>query len=185
MASKQLPGVFALEGDWQEDLRRGGSMRPVFEVLALQEYLQVVHRDVGTTTELSYYSQKWTQRRYSAFKLVYLAFHGNPGRLWVGDDSVDMDGLAGLVGDACRGRIVHFGSCSTMRVSAERLSAFKKQTGAVAVSGYQRDVDWLESCAFETLLIGALMTYKTRPGAFKYVERTMPDLASRLGWHHV
>ncbi len=185
MASRQHPGVFALEGDWQEDLRRGGTMRPAFDLLAEQEYLQVVHRDVGTTTELEYYARKWTDRRYNRFKVVYLAFHGEPGKLCVGEETLDLERLGEIMGDACRGRVVHFGSCLTMRVCEERLRAFKQRTGAAAVSGYTRTVDWLESCTFEMVMIGALVRYTSRSAAFKYVERTVPDLAERLGWHHV
>lgn len=183
--AKQNPGIFALEGDWSEDMRAGGSMRPVFEMLSGQDAVEVVHRDVGTTAELQYYASKWNEKRYSHFFLAYLAFHGNPGKLWVGDDHISMEQLADLLGDACRGRVVHFGACSTVRVPAARLAEFKKETGAAAVSGYQRDVDWLESCAFEILLLGALAHYPTSRGAFGYVGRTLPDLAKRLGWHHV
>ncbi len=160
-------------------------MRPAFDLLAGQEYVQVVHRDVGTTTELEYYAKKMTERRYDRFEMVYLAFHGEPGRLWVGEEGISLDRLAELLGDACRGRVVHFGSCSTMRLSPDRLAEFKARTGAVAVSGYTKDIDWLESCAFELMLIGALTHYKTRAAAFKYVERTLPQLAEQLGWHRV
>ncbi len=185
MAASQKPGVFALEGDWQDDLRRGGSMRPAFDLLCAQEYLQVVHRDVGTTTELEFYAKKWTERRYNSFTVVYLAFHGEPGKLWVGDEQIDLQRLSELVGEACQGRVVHFGSCSTMRLSEDRLKAFKTQTGAVAVSGYTRTVDWLESCAFEIMLLGALAYYPSRAAAFKYVRRTVPGLIDQLGWHVV
>ncbi len=113
-------------------------MRPVFDLLASQEYLQLVHRDVGTTAELQYYAAKMVHGRYKRFTIVHLAFHGNPGKLWVGDDHVDLEGLANLLGEACRDRVVHFGSCSTMRVSAARLAAFKERTGAVAVSATSR-----------------------------------------------
>lgn len=104
-------------------------MRPAFDLLAAQEIVQVVHRDVGTTAELAYYAKKWKDRRYGRYTVVYLAFHGEPGKLWVGDEALDMEGLADLVGDACRGRFVHFGSCSTMRMSEERLSAFREAQG--------------------------------------------------------
>ncbi len=159
-------------------------MRPVFDLLASQEYLQLVHRDVGTTAELQYYAAKMVHGRYKRFTIVHLAFHGNPGKLWVGDDHVDLEGLADLLGEACRDRVVHFGSCSTMRVSAARLAAFKERTGAVAVSGYVKDVGWIESCAFEMLLFSALTNYQSRTAAFKYVDRTVPQLVEQLGWHH-
>lgn len=160
-------------------------MQGVFDLLASQDVLQVVRRDVGTPAELQYYAKKMCQGRYKHFKVVHLAFHGRPGHLAVGDEHLELTELAELLGDACKGRVVHFGACSTMRVGPDRLAEFREATGASAVSGYTKDVGWIESCAFEVLLIHALTHYKTPSAAFRYVERTAGDLQKRLGWHRV
>jgi hypothetical protein len=175
-------GILALEGDWTQDLRNRGNVRPFLQLMDEQAEIKSIHRDVGTTAELAHYAQKWQQSRYKSFDLVYLAFHGDPGALWVGDEQITLERLAELLGKSCRGRVVHFGSCSTVRVTEQRLAAFKRQTGAVAVSGYRKPVDWLESCAFEMLLIGALGYYTSRGAAVRYLQKSVPELAARLGW---
>lgn len=63
------------------------------------------------------------------------------------------------------------------------LSPQSASNAASAVSGYLKDVDWIESCAFEMLLFRALINYRLRPAAFKYLERTVPQMVERLGWH--
>lgn len=183
MAVTRPLGIFVVEGDWHPDLRTPGTMRPLLQLLEEQASVQAVHRDVGTTAELAYYASKWSETKYKDFRMVYLAFHGSPGRLSVGDEQVSLELLAELLGAACRGRVVHFGSCATVRVGAERLAAFKRRTGAVAVSGYEKTVGWLESAAFETLLVGALSRYSSPKSAIKYMDRTVPELKERLGWH--
>lgn len=183
MAVARLLGIFVVEGDWHPDLRTPGTMRPLLQLLEEQANVQAVHRDVGTTTELKYYASKWSSTKYKDFRMVYLAFHGKPGKLLVGDEQVTLEELAELLGSACRGRVVHFGSCATVRVSRDRLADFKRKTGAVAVSGYEKTVGWLESAAFEAVLIGALSHYSSPRAVINYMDRTVPDLCQHLGWH--
>jgi hypothetical protein len=51
---------------------------------------------------------------------------------------------------------VHLGGCGTLRTSREQLKRFRKQTGALAVTGYTRSMDWHEAVAFEVLLLSEL-----------------------------
>lgn len=57
---------------------------------------------------------------------------------------------------ARQGKVVYFGSCLTMRSDPKRLQNFAKVTGARAVVGYRKEVSWLESAAFEVLLLDRL-----------------------------
>ena len=52
--------------------------------------------------------------------------------------------------------MIIFGSCKTVSVGKTRLKAFMKRTGAIAVCGYETDVDWIRSTAFELLLLNTL-----------------------------
>ena len=56
----------------------------------------------------------------------------------------------------CRGRVVHLGSCGTVDVHGRELKKFLGRTGALAVCGFREDVDWLESAAFDMLVLGRL-----------------------------
>ncbi|MFA6239382.1 MAG: DUF6642 family protein [Candidatus Hydrogenedentales bacterium] len=156
-------GVFCLEGDWWPDLKNPASVEPVLRLLSESHISRVpyIYRDVGTAEDFKYYLEKWTQTRYAEYPILYLGFHGVPGKIVVGDkrrkDShVTLDNLEDWLSGSCAKRVIHFGSCETMNVSATRLQAFLKATGALALLGYRKIPEWIESAAFETLLLGEL-----------------------------
>ena len=79
------------------------------------------------------------------------------------------------------GRILHFGSCSTLATDHEdEIKQFLKQTKIKAVCGYRNDVDWLESAAFEVLLIDALAYYLRVDAVSNYLWKEYPNLCERL-----
>lgn len=158
MANPQTKGVFCLEGDWDPDLRQGATVGPVLELLdrSSSPAVPYIRRDVGTFEELEYYLRKWLQRRYAPYPILYLGFHGAPGILHVGDrrrGSVTLRWLEERLAGACKGRIIHFGSCATMAVHGNRIRSFLQRTQALAVCGYREDVDWMLSTAFELILL--------------------------------
>ncbi len=158
MATEKAKGVFCLEGDWDSDLRYRASVVPVLELLDRSSSPRVRHirRDIGTFTEFEYYLRKWTQKRYEAYPILYLGFHGAPGVLHVGDrrrGPVTLDWLEERLAGKCRNRVIHFGSCGTLATHGNRLRRFLQKTGALAVCGYREDVDWMLSAAFELILL--------------------------------
>ena len=97
--------------------------------------------------------------------------------------------LAELLGSACEGRVIHFGSCETLDVHGQKLNAFLRQTGAVALMGYRETTDWVESAAFEALLLGELqqlsMTKRGMTALERRVRERVPGLSKLLGFRMV
>ncbi len=158
MSSSKAKGVFCLEGDWDSDLRWRATVGPVLELLDRSGAPAVpfIRRDVGTFEEFQYYLGKWTQRRYAKYPILYLGFHGGPGILHVGDrrkGPVTLEWLEDRLAGACKGRLIHFGACGTLGTQGNRLQQFLRRTKALAVCGYQEDVDWMLSAAFELILL--------------------------------
>lgn len=159
--------IFCLEGDWWNDMNRGSTVRPILELVnqAPDQNIQYIHRDVGTVEEFEFYCRKWSQRGMSRYDILYLAFHGSRDRgLHVGDqrrknNGTTLEALAPILGSNLKSRIVHFGSCGTLRVDRRRLQKFLRETGLVAMTGYKEDVDWLFSASFEVLLFDVLTRY--------------------------
>ena len=52
--------------------------------------------------------------------------------------------------------VVHFGACSTLATDDDEMRKFVRTTGVAALSGYQKDVLWVESLAFELLYLTGL-----------------------------
>ena len=58
-----------------------------------------------------------------------------------------------------RGKFVHFGSCRTFKMNDSEIKQFKRLTGAIMVSGYERSVEMTTSFIFEAWLLNTLYRY--------------------------
>jgi hypothetical protein len=124
-------GVFCIEGQWHRDLNERGSVLPTLELLERLGRIRFIHKDAATADELSYFLNRWLLRQYADYRVGFFAMHGEPNKLY-------------------------FGSCSVLRASDARLQEFLAETGAGLICGYTREVDWVESAAFETVLLDVL-----------------------------
>ena len=173
-------GIFCLEADWWSDFNRTSTVQPVLDLLAQGVRTDVphVHRDVATREELALYLGRWAQRGNAQYGILYLAFHGEPGCLRLGDlrrkeSVVTLDELAEMMGDGLTDRLIHFGSCETLRVDRRLIRRFLNRTGVVAASGFRTPVDWLDSAVFEVLLFEVMLRYSITTQGARAVRRTM------------
>jgi hypothetical protein len=178
-------GIFAVEGEWHLDLRMGFNFRPILDLMATLNHCPYVHRDAATREELFYYLDKWVQRRYEDYPILYLGFHGLSESILIGDARkldclVSLDELMERLAGKCEKRILFFGSCETMRVDRRRLTKFLRQTGALAVCGYREKVDMLKSAAFELLLFNALSKNTLTIQGAKAMRRNIESNEKRL-----
>ncbi|HIG25820.1 MAG TPA: hypothetical protein EYQ49_08030 [Acidimicrobiia bacterium] len=180
-------GIFAFEGDWTpSDLRDKSSARPILELLyKVDAERPFIHRRIGTREELDHYVDKWLGQNHDVYKVGYFAFHGSPKTIWLNDheedDAVSLKELADIIGPRASGRVIHFSTCNTLRVPDKELDNFLKTTKAQAVVGYTKTVGWIESTAFEILLLDVLCRYQRMKPASKALQKNYPALTSRLG----
>ncbi len=173
-------GIFCLEDDWWKDFNRTSTVEPVLALISQGVARDVphVHRDVGTREELAYYLKRWSQKGSDQYAILYLAFHGNEGLIFVGDQRrkdarVTLDDLADMMGGGLTGRIVHFGSCGTMGVDKRHIRRFLNRTGLVAAAGFKSEVDWLTSAVFDVLLFEAMLRYSLTPRGARAIRARM------------
>lgn len=171
---KNPHGIFCLETIWFDEAWNP-SARPLLELLERMSGVPLVHRDVSTWEELDFCLGRWVGRnmykkdyRLGHLGILYLGFHGSPGKISLrtdsrqksDDDEVDLCAIAeSLTKDAplydARGCVIHFGSCSVLR-APDRVREFKDKVGAACVSGYSRQVDTTPSWAFEFMYLDLL-----------------------------
>lgn len=181
MTRRKMQSIFCIEGEWSSRLEDGRSVRPLLETLHQVGQIDFAYRQIDSLDGLSMMLKRWTQKQYARYGVGYIALHGDPGQVWVGKHCVSLEELGEMLGGRCSGRILYFGSCGTLNVEQERVDAFRKATGARAVVGYRGDIDWLESAAFELLLLESL-TYYQRPDAMRnYLEGEHKQFCERLG----
>ena len=180
-------GVFAFEGDWETDLRDPWSIEPMLHALEVIGELKCIRRNVATVPELEHYVDKWLQKRYAGYQVGYFGFHGSPGSLSLGGRRyVSLEDLETMIGGRAEGRIIHFGSCSVMRVAEARLKEFQENTRARAVIGYTRDVNSdLNWAAFEILLLEALSRYRQIGAPLRHLRENHGHLCDKIGFKYI
>ncbi|PRY52234.1 hypothetical protein BCF74_13413 [Knoellia remsis] len=174
-------GVFCLEGEWSADLRSRDSVLPMLELLERLAQIKFIHRDVATVTEVQRYLRIWKQKRYSDYRVLYLAAHGDKGSItWSSRNRSGLDELAIALRDTAADRYIYFGSCLTL-FNSDEVMRFARATGARGVLGYRREVNWLESAAFDILLLPEIANHSGRPSTvFKRVAKRHGELARHL-----
>ncbi len=185
-------GVFCLEGAWdEEDLEDRSSVLPVLDTLQRLRSIDYIHRDIGTRAELEHYVRRWIDEDLD-YQLLFLAFHGSVDRggvrsLYLSrdtDGAVTLDQLTGLLAGKLKGCIAHLGSCSVVDVTDPALRTFLDRTQAEAVMGYDRDVDWVDSAAWELILFGTLARYKQLGSALRTLKaERYRSLRKSVGFH--
>lgn len=178
-------GIFCLEeADWWLNLREASTVVSVLEFLHQAPMIvPFIRGDVGTKQELAYYLDKWNQRGYRDYRILYLAFHGRPGVIYVGDQRrgrVTLEEMAESLEGSARGRIVHFGSCDTLGVDSSRIKTFLQRTKAVAVCGYKARADWITAAGFELLLLSELQENALTAAGMRAVKRRIQSKAAGL-----
>lgn len=116
------------------------------------------------------------------FKLYrfYIAYHGRKNRICIGNEYITLKEIADVLEDKLNGIIVHFGSCSTLNTTEKNITDFIKRTGCALISGYKKDVPYIDSSAFELLYFNVLNTYKTYTSIKKNIVGKYPTLVDIL-----
>ena len=190
MSRPKAKGIYCIEGDWWGKPGRQSSVEPMLELLSKWDHCPVpyIRRDVATRAEFDYYLKQCAQQRFSRYAILYFALHGTVGTVKVGDNRlsdsrIDVQVVADALEGKCKRRLLHFGSCSTLAIHGNELRSILKRTGALCVSGFKRNVDWLESSAFEILLFGEINDHTLTVQGLRSVERRMRKVAGTLARH--
>jgi hypothetical protein len=180
--ARRKPGIFCLETSWEKHLADRKSVLPILDLLHRTEDVRYIHRDVGTKEELFHYLDLWLQKGYDPYPVLYLAFHGARSAIYINDKlQVGLTELAETIRGRASGRSIVFGSCDTVRNRAA-VADFRKATNVRVVCGYQRRVEWLDSAAFELILLGELTTSQKQGAAVNRIHRNYATHARRLGF---
>ncbi|MEV6692037.1 hypothetical protein AB0M35_11285 [Micromonospora sp. NPDC051196] len=151
-------GVFCVEGQWDNNLAERGSVLPTLELLERLGAIRFIHRDTATPQELRYFLDRWLTHKYSAYEVGFFALHGSPSEVHLSDShSVRLKEIAGWMAGRCAGKRLYFGSCSALRSSDSALAEFLEETQASMVCGFTKTIDWIESAAFETVILNRLV----------------------------
>ena len=178
---KNPHGIFCLETIWFDELSNPStrSLLELLERLPLAfdddgnpQGVPFVYRDVSTWKEMEFCLGRWVGRstsekdyRLGHLGILYLGFHGSPGKIFLGgdldQDEVDLVKIENSLTPKdstyydCSGSVIHFASCSVLK-SCRQANELRKQVGAACVSGYTKSVEPTNSWAFELMYLALL-----------------------------
>jgi hypothetical protein len=176
--------IFCLESLWSKDPENKQSVLPLLELAERTCSLKFSHLTCNTKAELEYNLKLRPNRK--SYGLLYLAFHGSSGSLDLhSKESFGFDDLSNMMGSRYEGWVVHLGSCSTLKDSRDEIVQFMSETGVKAVTGYAKDVDWIESAALDLIVFKKWQDYRN-PGNFvKHIVNNFGDLVKINGFDYV
>jgi hypothetical protein len=149
-------GIFCIEGNWEDDLRKRSTVEPILQLLEINEKIPYIHRNCATVNELIFYLKDWQKAKYVNYQILYLAFHGEQNAIKLHRATYKLDAMADDLKGNCSNSAIVFGSCNVLNQDERYLKSFLNKTKAYAVFGYKSTVDWMESTAFELLLLSVL-----------------------------
>ncbi len=186
-------GILCLETYWSDDPEDRRTSVPLLEVLTDNVPGVVAdHRHVSTKADVAgYLSGLWRDPRYD---VLMIAAHGRAGSLVDQfNRRITFKQLTALLKGSCPSRVVYLAGCETMAPSKEDQSAFFTKTGAAALIGYRKSVDWLEAAQMDFITLAALASNgPDYMGSWDYdptailadVMKGHEAFAKRIGWRY-
>lgn len=183
LSKYQKKHIFCIEGNWSNNLKNKASIDKALDFLEPNADIQSILKDCSTTDQFNNLLKTSLQRRYKHYGIIYLAFHGSPGVLHVEKRRrLTFEAIADLLDGRAKDKIIHFGSCSTLDISGWELRSFWKKTGALAISGYTKDIDFIESTVLDILYFRKCQEYRKIPLIEKSMRQYYGKLMSELGF---
>lgn len=172
--------ILCLEATWYANSPI--TVQPFLETLRMLEGVSFVRYPCDTVRDLEHFLSKPVKGKPG---ILYLAMHGRKGKLSFSDtnekEMVSITEVAKMMKKRYRHWHVHFASCETINTTDRIFQEFKQATGASVVSGYMKQVDWIEGYALDMLLMQKAQRYARPAFLVKSMYNNYSDLITRTG----
>ena len=169
-------GIYCLEAPWDhDDILDKKTVLPILNLLEKCDICNHVYHDCATKSELEFYIDKWKNPKINdEYPILYLAFHGEKKCIHLNDKEIySLDDLTVLLESKCIGKVIYFGSCSTLNIDKRIIKTFLKKTGAIATIGYKADINWIKSSACDLFVFEALQYDKLDSKGITKIKETI------------
>ena len=116
------------------------------------------------------------------FSLFYMLFclPWNTGKYTSRQRVCDPGRAGDMLQDSCQDKIIHFGSCKTLDTDSKSIHKFLEHTGALGVCGFETEINFVESSAFDLILIEMFQQYKDIAMLDKNLRKNYRSFVKRL-----
>lgn len=153
--------IYCLEGNWNKHPKSNQSIKPILDLLYSFSKVKYIYHKCPTKEDFIKGLETFTQKRYSNYTVLYIAYHGCRNRICFGNEYITLKEIANVLEGKLNGKIIHFGSCSTLNTSEKNITDFITRTGCSFISGYKKDVEYINSAAFELGYFDSLQHHKS------------------------
>lgn len=154
--------IMGIETLWFENITLPrATIQPILEIVSQDSGVPYAYFSANTQEEL-----KFSISKLEDTGILYLASHGRKGEFSLGNDYISLGELGILLKNKLTRRAVHLSSCETLNTDDKEIENFKIITKASLVSGYTKEVDWLESSAMDIIYLAYLQKYKNNLDKF-------------------
>ena len=175
-----LKNIACLESLWNDELENRLSVLPILELTSRATTAKFVHLTCNTRAELRYNLSILSKRKSCG--ILMLAFHGDPGKIRLAEHHlVSLESLATMMGRRFAAWVVHFASCSTVKIDNKRLARFVSETQVALVTGFIKQLDWTEGAVMDLLLLRWLQDYRDLNALWKHLQKKYPELIAATG----
>jgi hypothetical protein len=178
-----LKSIVCLESFWTTDIENRLSVKPILEIASKKYYTKSVFLSCNTLQELAF--NLTVAPNKNGYAILYLAFHGYPGGIYIPGLKVNIETIADFMGKRFSNWIVFFGSCKTLDIEKERISQFMQKTNILMAVGYKRIVNWTESAALDLLLLNSIQEYRDMKKFWSGFRKSYRNLIIRTGMEAV
>lgn len=172
--------IYCLEGNWNKHPKSSQSIKPILDLLYTFSKVKYKYHKCPTKKDFIKGLETFTQKRYSNYTVLYIAYHGCKNRICFGSEYITLKEIASLLEGKLNGKIIHFGSCSTLNTSEKNITDFITRTGCSLISGYQKDVEYIDSTAFELLYFETVQRYFSFKKIKSNITKKYPKLIEGL-----
>jgi hypothetical protein len=95
---------------------------------------------------------------------------------------ISLDELAEMLGDSCKNKILHFGACHVLNTDTRLLKRFLKQTNALCICGFKYEIKFIESSAFDILLLDMFQEFLDVTRVEANIKMYYKSFANKLGF---
>lgn len=183
----EYQSIFCLEGEWNEsDLRDKKSVRQLLTYMEESLGVPSIFRKVNSKESFYKYLElleKYWKGKFNSYGILYLAFHGESNCIWLdGTENLTLKDFSIEANHILKDRIIHFGSCSTLKIQKEELIEFFKNSGAKAVSGFTKEIPFLESSVFDIAYLSKIAEYEHTGRIKTFIQTNLSNLSEKLGF---
>ncbi len=171
--------IACLESFWDDDIENRLTVAPILELLSRRDGIKFALLTSNTIEEFEYNLSLLRKRK--GYGILYLAFHGRPGKILLDGSPLDLESLAEIMGKGFTNWIIYFGSCATINVKEDRISNFMRATGILMVLGYDRRIDWLSSTALDLFLLDCLQFYRDMRKFWNFFRKNNQGMTELIG----